>query len=35
MVASAVEFADICRKHDFHNFVFSMKARVKDDEKDR
>jgi hypothetical protein len=26
MVASAVEFADICRKHDYHNFVFSMKA---------
>lgn len=26
MVNSAFEFADICRKHDFHNFVFSMKA---------
>ena len=26
MVESAFEFADICRKHDFHNFVFSMKA---------
>jgi (E)-4-hydroxy-3-methylbut-2-enyl-diphosphate synthase len=26
MVQSAFEFADICRKHDFHNFVFSMKA---------
>lgn len=26
MVASAFEFADICRKNDFHNFVFSMKA---------
>ncbi|CAM9578221.1 unnamed protein product, partial [Pylaiella littoralis] len=26
MVESAVEFANICRKHDFHNFVFSMKA---------
>lgn len=26
MVESALEFARICRKHDFHNFVFSMKA---------
>ncbi|CAM9322521.1 unnamed protein product, partial [Phaeothamnion confervicola] len=26
MVESAVEFADICRKYDYHNFVFSMKA---------
>mmetsp|Transcript_5782 Transcript_5782/g.18830 ORF Transcript_5782/g.18830 Transcript_5782/m.18830 type:complete len:739 (-) Transcript_5782:220-2436(-) len=26
MVESALEFADICRKHDYHNFVFSMKA---------
>ena len=26
MVASAVELADTCRKHDYHNFVFSMKA---------
>lgn len=26
MVASAFEFADICRKNDYHNFVFSMKA---------
>jgi hypothetical protein len=26
MVESAFEFADICRKHDYHNFVFSMKA---------
>jgi (E)-4-hydroxy-3-methylbut-2-enyl-diphosphate synthase len=26
MVASAIEFGDICRKHDFHNFVFSMKS---------
>jgi len=26
MVQSAFEYADICRKHDFHNFVFSMKA---------
>merc|ERR1719491_1589661 len=26
MVASAIEFGDICRKHDYHNFVFSMKA---------
>jgi (E)-4-hydroxy-3-methylbut-2-enyl-diphosphate synthase len=26
MVESAVEFANICRKHDFHNFLFSMKA---------
>eukprot|EP00922_Rhytidocystis_sp_ex-Travisia-forbesii_P060189 GHVS01089201.1.p1 GENE.GHVS01089201.1~~GHVS01089201.1.p1 ORF type:complete len:837 (-),score=115.60 GHVS01089201.1:418-2661(-) len=26
MVESAFEFADICRQHDFHDFVFSMKA---------
>lgn len=26
MVESALEFAQICRKNDFHNFVFSMKA---------
>jgi (E)-4-hydroxy-3-methylbut-2-enyl-diphosphate synthase len=26
MVESAMEFARIARKHDFHNFVFSMKA---------
>merc|ERR1719336_2153849 len=26
MVESAIEFADICRQNDFHNFVFSMKA---------
>jgi len=26
MVESAIEFADICRAQDFHNFVFSMKA---------
>lgn len=26
MVESAFEFANICRKHDYHNFVFSMKA---------
>jgi len=26
MVESALEFAHICRKLDFHNFVFSMKA---------
>src|SRR5579884_3721414 len=26
MVESALEFARICRKHDFHNFIFSMKA---------
>lgn len=26
MVESAFEFAEICRSHDFHNFVFSMKA---------
>lgn len=26
MVESAIEFADICRGLDFHNFVFSMKA---------
>lgn len=23
---SAFEFADICRDHDYHNFLFSMKA---------
>ena len=26
MVESALEFAEICRKHDYHNFLFSMKA---------
>jgi (E)-4-hydroxy-3-methylbut-2-enyl-diphosphate synthase len=26
MVASALEFAEICRKYDYHNFVFSMKS---------
>jgi len=26
MVDSAIEFADICRSQDYHNFVFSMKA---------
>lgn len=26
MVASAVEFGEICRKYDYHNFVFSMKS---------
>jgi len=26
MVQSAFEFADICRDHDYHNFLFSMKA---------
>lgn len=26
MVESAFEFAEICRKHDYHNFLFSMKA---------
>jgi len=26
MVASAVEFAEICRKHDYHNIIFSMKS---------
>eukprot|EP00197_Chlamydomonas_leiostraca_P002013 CAMPEP_0202857216 /NCGR_PEP_ID=MMETSP1391-20130828/243_1 /ASSEMBLY_ACC=CAM_ASM_000867 /TAXON_ID=1034604 /ORGANISM="Chlamydomonas leiostraca, Strain SAG 11-49" /LENGTH=714 /DNA_ID=CAMNT_0049535995 /DNA_START=93 /DNA_END=2237 /DNA_ORIENTATION=- len=26
MVESAFEFAEICRAHDYHNFVFSMKA---------
>ncbi|GAX73157.1 hypothetical protein CEUSTIGMA_g610.t1 [Chlamydomonas eustigma] len=26
MVESAFEFAEICRKNDFHNFLFSMKA---------
>ena len=25
-VEAAIEFADICRQNDFHNFVFSMKA---------
>ncbi len=27
MVESAFEFADICRDMDYHNFLFSMKAR--------
>jgi len=26
MVASALEFLDVCKKHDFHNVVLSMKA---------
>lgn len=26
MVESALEFANICRKNDYHNFLFSMKA---------
>ena len=26
MVEAAIEFADICRQSDYHNFVFSMKA---------
>lgn len=26
MVESAIEFADMCRSQDYHNFVFSMKA---------
>jgi len=26
MVASAMEFGEICRKYDYHNFVFSMKS---------
>ena len=26
MVEAAIEFADICRQNDYHNFVFSMKA---------
>jgi (E)-4-hydroxy-3-methylbut-2-enyl-diphosphate synthase len=26
MVESAIEFAKICRKNDYHNFLFSMKA---------
>jgi len=26
MVESAFEFARVCRKHDYHNFLFSMKA---------
>lgn len=26
MVESAFEFAQVCRKHDYHNFLFSMKA---------
>jgi len=26
MVESALEFARVCRKYDFHNFLFSMKA---------
>ena len=28
MVESAFEFADICRDHDYHNFLFSMKVPV-------
>eukprot|EP00448_Togula_jolla_P012108 CAMPEP_0170595968 /NCGR_PEP_ID=MMETSP0224-20130122/14851_1 /TAXON_ID=285029 /ORGANISM="Togula jolla, Strain CCCM 725" /LENGTH=769 /DNA_ID=CAMNT_0010920197 /DNA_START=50 /DNA_END=2359 /DNA_ORIENTATION=- len=26
MVASAIEFGEICRKYDYHNFLFSMKS---------
>ena len=26
MVESAIEFADMCRAEDYHNFLFSMKA---------
>ena len=26
MVASAIEFGEVCRKHDFHNFIFSTLA---------
>ena len=26
MVESAIEFAKVCRQHDYHNFLFSMKA---------
>lgn len=26
MVESAFEFVNVARKHDYHNFVFSMKA---------
>lgn len=26
MVESALEYAQVCRKYDFHNFIFSMKA---------
>jgi len=26
MVESAIEFAEMCRKYDYHNFLFSMKA---------
>jgi (E)-4-hydroxy-3-methylbut-2-enyl-diphosphate synthase len=26
MVESAFEFARVCRKYDYHNFLFSMKA---------
>lgn len=26
MVESALEYAKVCREHDFHNFLFSMKA---------
>ena len=28
MVESAIEFANICRKYDFHNFLFSMKVKI-------
>ena len=40
MVESAIEFAKICRKYDYHNFLFSMKVTVvgcirgMDDERD-
>lgn len=30
MVASAIEFGEVCRKHDFHNFIFSTSALRKD-----
>ena len=26
MVASAIEYAEVCRKYDFHDFMFSMKS---------
>uniref|UniRef100_A0A0E0K242 4-hydroxy-3-methylbut-2-en-1-yl diphosphate synthase n=1 Tax=Oryza punctata TaxID=4537 RepID=A0A0E0K242_ORYPU len=35
MVESALEFARICRKLDFHNFVFSMKAKAGEGEDGR
>ena len=30
MVASAIEFGEVCRKHDFHNFIFSALGFQKD-----